>query len=83
MRDLVRDSYADFGPTLAAEKLREAHGLTVAKETVRRLMMAAGLPRCCSLRWHRTVIRIAGVATRTTASGPRAACSGCCRERTR
>ncbi|SOZ93909.1 hypothetical protein CBM2621_B140016 [Cupriavidus taiwanensis] len=34
---------ADFGPTLAAEKLREAHGLTLAKETIRRLMTVAGL----------------------------------------
>lgn len=40
---LIREHYADFGPTPAAEKLREAHGLTLAKETVRRLMMAAGL----------------------------------------
>ncbi|SPK70114.1 transposase (plasmid) [Cupriavidus taiwanensis] len=40
---LIREHYADFGPTLAAEKLREAHGLTLAKETVRRLMMVAGL----------------------------------------
>ncbi len=40
---LIREHFADFGPTLAAEKLREAHGLTLAKETVRRLMMAAGL----------------------------------------
>ncbi|MBB3009364.1 transposase [Cupriavidus alkaliphilus] len=40
---LIREHFADFGPTLAAEKLRKAHGLTLAKETVRRLMMAAGL----------------------------------------
>ena len=40
---LIRDRYADFGPTLACEKLRECHGLPLAKETVRVLMMAAGL----------------------------------------
>lgn len=42
MRGLIRDSYADFGPTLAAEKLRERHGIHLAKETVRRIMIDAG-----------------------------------------
>ena len=40
---VIRDRYADFGPTLACEKLRECHGLVLAKETVRSLMTAAGL----------------------------------------
>jgi transposase len=40
---LVRERYADFGPTLAAEKLRECHGIVLAKETVRRWMRDAGL----------------------------------------
>ncbi len=40
---LIRERYADFGPTLACEKLREVHGLALAKETVRGLMIAAGL----------------------------------------
>lgn len=40
---LIRDRYADFGPTLACEKLRECHGLVLAKETVRSLMTAADL----------------------------------------
>jgi transposase len=40
---LIRDRYADFGPTLAGEKLRECHGLTLSKETVRHLMTEAGL----------------------------------------
>jgi transposase len=31
---LIRESYADFGPTLAAEKLAERHGLVVYRETV-------------------------------------------------
>ena len=42
MRGLIRDSYADFGPTLAAEKLRERHGIDLATETVRRIMTDAG-----------------------------------------
>ena len=40
---LIRDRYADFGPTLACEKLRECHGLRLSKETVRHLMTDAGL----------------------------------------
>jgi len=40
---LVRERYADFGPTLACEKLRECHGITPSKETVRHLMTDAGL----------------------------------------
>ncbi|MFM0047877.1 ISNCY family transposase [Paraburkholderia sediminicola] len=40
---IIRERYADFGPTLACEKLRECHGLRLAKETVRRLMTDAGL----------------------------------------
>lgn len=39
---IIRERYADFGPTLACEKLRELHGITLAKETVRRLMTEAG-----------------------------------------
>ncbi len=38
VRGLIRDSYADFGPTLAAEKLRERHGIDLATETVRRII---------------------------------------------
>jgi hypothetical protein len=34
---------ADFGPTLATEKLRTKHGIELAKETVRRLQIAVGL----------------------------------------
>ncbi|TWC89208.1 winged helix-turn helix protein [Rhizobium sp. SJZ105] len=40
---LVRESYADFGPTLATEKLAERHGLQVSRETVRNWMVDAGL----------------------------------------
>ncbi len=30
---LVRATYADFGPTFAAEKLLEEHGLALSRET--------------------------------------------------
>ncbi|MEX3846094.1 ISNCY family transposase [Paraburkholderia sp. BR10882] len=40
---LIGERYADFGPTLACEKLRECHGLVLSKETVRHLMTEAGL----------------------------------------
>ena len=40
---LLRSTYADFGPTLAAEKLRTKHGIDLAKETVRQLQIAVGL----------------------------------------
>ena len=40
---LVRERYADFGPTLACEKLAECHGIRLATETVRRWMRDAGL----------------------------------------
>jgi len=39
----LRRDYADFGPTLAAEKLQERDGLVVSRETVRQWMMAEGL----------------------------------------
>lgn len=39
----IRERYADFGPTLACEKLAELHGIRLAKETVRKLMTQAGL----------------------------------------
>jgi transposase len=41
--ELVRTSYPDFGPTLAAEMLAEKHGLMVSRETLRTWMTAAGL----------------------------------------
>lgn len=40
---IIRERYADFGPTLACQKLRECHGLPFAKETIRRWMRDAGL----------------------------------------
>src|SRR3954452_24207173 len=40
---IVRDQYADFGPTLAAEKLAQHHGCSVSRETLRGWMIADGL----------------------------------------
>lgn len=40
---ILRESYPDFGPTLAAEKLAARHQIVLAKETVRRLQISAGL----------------------------------------
>lgn len=36
---LVLGNYADFGPTLAMEKLRQNHGIEVSKETLRKWMV--------------------------------------------
>lgn len=41
--ELYRQHYADFGPTLAQEKLAERHRLSVGRETLRRWLRAAGL----------------------------------------
>ena len=40
---LVRENYVDFGPTFAAEKLHEDHGLKVSRETLRKWMQDAGI----------------------------------------
>jgi transposase len=44
---IVRERYADFGPTLACEKLLEAHGIRLSVETVRQWLTEEGiwLPR--------------------------------------
>ena len=39
--DLIMEHYRDFGPTLAAEKLRECHSISVSIETIRMLMIEA------------------------------------------
>jgi hypothetical protein len=40
---MIREWYWDFGPTLAAEKLREVHGITLGRETLRLWMVESGL----------------------------------------
>lgn len=42
---IVREQYADFGPSLAAEYLRAHHGYTHSAETLRGWMIATGLWR--------------------------------------
>lgn len=42
---LLQEHYADFGPTLAAEKLLEREGFRVSAETVRRIQIDLGLWR--------------------------------------
>jgi transposase len=42
---IVRQYYADFGPTLAAEKLAAEHGFSLSSETLRKWMIAGGLWR--------------------------------------
>lgn len=41
--DLIKEKYADFGPTLAHEKLTEVHGLKLSDESVRRIMIEEGI----------------------------------------
>ena len=41
--ELVKNHYADFGPTLATEALAERHANHVGRETLRRWIMADGM----------------------------------------
>ena len=41
--NLVRQYYADFGPTLAAEYLEERHDIVVSRETLRKWMVDDGI----------------------------------------
>jgi hypothetical protein len=50
---LISAHYPDFGPTLATEKLLERHGIAVSNETVRKLMIEAGLWRTRAQRQPR------------------------------
>ena len=47
---LLRETYPDFGPTLAAEKLAERDGIVVSRETVRHIQAGLGLHRAKSRR---------------------------------
>ena len=40
---IIRQRYWDFGPTLAAEKLRDVHAITLGRETLRLWMIEAGI----------------------------------------
>lgn len=52
----LKEKYYDFGPTFAAEKLNEIHGIKLGKETVRSIMINLELwkpkPRKQSKEWH-------------------------------
>ncbi|MBI9044013.1 MAG: helix-turn-helix domain containing protein [Anaerolineaceae bacterium] len=41
--DLLHSQYADFGPTLAQEKIMERHKMSISVESVRLIMNAEGL----------------------------------------
>jgi hypothetical protein len=61
---LIKAHYADFGPTLAAEKLAERHNLRLGVETLRQWMLADGiwtdrkqrLPRVYQPRYRRACL---------------------------
>jgi len=42
---IVREQYADFGPTLAQEKLLERHGISLSVESLRQILIEKGLWR--------------------------------------
>lgn len=52
----LKEKYSDFGPTFAAEKLKENHGIGLSKETLRRIMARIGLwipkPRKETSQYH-------------------------------
>jgi hypothetical protein len=41
--EIIKDSYVDFKPVLAAEKLQELHGITITSQTARVWMTEAGI----------------------------------------
>lgn len=45
VRILSEEQYRGFGPTLAAEYLREKHGIQIGREALRQIMIKAGLWR--------------------------------------
>lgn len=47
---IVREHYADFGPTLACEMLRERHDVNISKEKLRQLMIDADLWKTLEVR---------------------------------
>ena len=51
--DTVRKHYHDFGPTFAAEKLKERHGFVVGRETLRRWLIDDGVWQTRSMKHSR------------------------------
>ncbi|WP_199737869.1 hypothetical protein [Falsigemmobacter faecalis] len=60
---LIRETYADFGPTLASEKLAERHGAHISSGTLRKWMIAVVCGR--ALRKGAISIRHASGASRS------------------
>ncbi len=54
---LLRGKYADFGPTLATEKLLELEGVAVSRETIRRMQIELGLWKPKAVRNVSTTMR--------------------------
>lgn len=50
--DIIVKNYSDFKPTFASEKLEEIHGIKRSKETIRKIMIDAGLWRA---KTHRRI----------------------------
>ena len=61
---IVAEHYADFGPTLAVEKLSEPHAIAAGKETLRGWMAADGLWTTCTERRERSPAQAAEGAVR-------------------
>src|ERR687883_1777563 len=72
----VRERYADFGPTLAAEKLGELHDIRLSRETLRQWMSAAGLwvPKARRGRVHQPRHRRGRRASPGSSNGRQATC---------
>ena len=70
---IIRDRYSDFGPTLAAEKPAELHGIHLAREILRQWMMVAGLWKDRRARMRR-ISR--GIAASAGLAFPPKSCSG-------
>ena len=41
--EIIKGKYCDFGPVLATEKLQEVHGIILDSETIRHMMIRAGI----------------------------------------
>src|SRR5665811_710694 len=52
--EIVREKYADFGPSFGSEKLRENHDISLDRETLRQAMITAKIwkPKCRRSAYH-------------------------------
>jgi IstB-like ATP binding protein/Homeodomain-like domain len=81
---LARERYADFGPTLAAEKLRELHGIRVAVETLAQRTSSSRDPSVRARRISRSHLasRLRASATECSSYALRMSCARCSRRAT-